>query len=63
VKTPGWQSLVKVRRLNTEEDTWDIVAPFEESGLVKEANVRFIEPVGELEQRHHGHRIIGQFTG
>ena len=28
--------------MNAEEDSWDIVAPFEESGLVKEANARFM---------------------
>jgi len=28
--------------LNAEEDTCDIVAPLEESGLVKEANARFM---------------------
>jgi hypothetical protein len=28
--------------LNAEEDIWDIVAPFEESRLVKEAKARFM---------------------
>jgi hypothetical protein len=33
---------VEVRRLNVEEDSWEIIAPTEESRLVKEAKARFM---------------------
>lgn len=34
--------MVEVRQLNEEQDTWDIVTPFEESRLVKEVKARFM---------------------